>query len=138
MRTLITIISFAAFLLHLTLGCCWHHEHAAVDLIPTAANPVGHHHPHGASHHHHHDEESEVPAEPQPGHDDCHESHCVCQVISPVSLEVDSSSIAWVMPVLLVADSVSHSRAYSFALMNSSRFSTLPVRLHLWQQSFLN
>src|SRR5262245_16709833 len=91
MRSIISLITAFAVLLHLVLGCCGHHAHGQThancphehsDAAPTGSCHAGHCHDH-----------QEAPAQPSepalPPHEDCHESHCTFHIASAMSFVPD-------------------------------------------------
>jgi hypothetical protein len=100
-RVVITIVSLLAVLVHWSVGCCAHHEHAQV-----AANcPHSHDHQEGGSH----DDHDTPPIDPL-SHQDCHETHCDATLASIASAPA-TGGLNWWLPVRLIADELSISLA---------------------------
>ena len=133
MRQLISLITTAAFLLHLGLGCGAHHAHAAgatACALPTL--PADHGHCPG---HDHSVPDSETPEHPG-SHDDCHETHCTFLVAGKTTVVPDTLVTA-LPPVAF--DTVLAQTASSSAnwLRDTGDHLRLPVRLHLFHQVLL-
>src|SRR6187401_1278380 len=96
MRTIVTLFTAAAFMLHFTLGCCAHHAHAAEGAVCPCKIAVHDHdghdhdghdhdgHDHDGHDHDGHDHESSEPCDQSPGDSDspcpghhCNDGHCV-------------------------------------------------------------
>lgn len=138
MRPLVSLISVAAFLLHMSLGCCAHHSHAgeeglcAFRSIPTQT-VADHGHTHG---HDHSTPESEVPQQPKDSHDDCHESHCSFLVSGKMTVDPDTLETA--LPPLALDAVVAQSAAISPGWKrDTGNHLRLSVRLHLFNQVLL-
>ncbi len=100
MRILTTLLAIFAFGLHLLLGCCWHHAHAADELPGHRHAAVGHHihlplccghgHVHDCAHEHgqEHSQSEDVPAPHAP----CSDPQCVYLLTLPVQIDSAQNS----------------------------------------------
>ncbi len=133
MRTVVNLITAAAFLLHFALGCCAHHVHAAeeVNVHDCATHDhSGHHHDQPASDDESTDE-SHCPAE------HCDDGHCVFALCGKTVL-VKAMFIA-VLPAFDAVTGIEpalYSKALTAAI-DSEGLIALPVRTHLLHQVFL-
>ncbi len=147
MRTIITLIAAAAFVLHLTLGCCAHHAHAVEGSVCSEhASTVHHNHGckgHGGNSHSHgsHDHDSQPPAdgpadEECPGHH-CNAGHCAFMAAGKTVIAKDTYLA--VLPLFVAAPltHVSISPRISATISNSGRLIAPPVRTHLFNQVLL-
>ncbi|MEX2176637.1 MAG: hypothetical protein WD872_19885 [Pirellulaceae bacterium] len=144
MRTFITLITAAAFMLHFALGCCAHHAHAAEGSVcsahASAANPehdCHDHHGHGES-----DHDSQQPGEQPAGDSEfpdhpCSDVHCAFMAAGSTVIAKDTYLA--VLP-LFVAEPVSHVSISPpiAATLDSGGQIALPVRTHLFNQVLLN
>ena len=135
MRSLITLVTAVAFLLHFTLGCCAHHAHAAEDAVCAGHGIVADHDHEG------HDHDSEDPCEKSPEHGECpaqhcNDGHCVFMADGK-TVEVQDSFTA-VLP-LFVAEpaSITPISRIAAAAIDSGTLIALPVRTHLFNQILL-
>ena len=135
MRSLITLITAAAFLLHFTLGCCAHHAHAAEGAACSGHGIVADHDHEG------HDHDSQEPCEQSPGDrecpgEHCNDGHCVFMADGK-TVEVQDSFNA-VLP-LFVAEPASNApiSGIAAAAIDSGGLIALPVRTHLLNQILL-
>ena len=145
MRTIVCLTTALAFALHIGLGCCFHHAHAAdgntcqhppeADQDSLELATSGHTHSH-ADHDHQHADES--PASPTPDscpHEECKSGKCVFVSIS----KVDLSQLANIsLPAILVHESL-EVLADGASILNSDFGGPpkLPLRLHLLHQVML-
>lgn len=136
MRSIISLITGAAFWLHVLLGCCAHHAHAADKIVcpnPASAESVGHGHLHV---HDHSTPDSETPDHPGGSHDDCHESHCAFLVTGKTTIVLDTlvATLSAVPFDTVVAQTASPSVNW---VCDTEDHLRLPVRLHLFNQVLL-
>lgn len=105
MRTFTTLLAIVTFVLHLLLGCCWHHAHGADELSGHQHEANGHHvhlpycghsHPHGSQPDHEHSHPEESPVTP---HAPCSDPQCVYLISSPVQVEASPDIV---LPMLLI------------------------------------
>jgi len=136
MRTIVSLITAAAFLLHFTLGCCSHHAHAA------EGSNCRHHEngsDHRCCHHHGHGDQApaeEGPDESQPAKRSCSEGECV--FMTAAKTVVAKTVFQAALPPC--ADEVALRMRLSPAAIDavdSGGPHTLPVRIHLFNQVFL-
>ena len=139
MRATVSVISAAALLMHMWLGCCAHHAHAAGE--SACAQHAGASHVHDAlpcleTQHddHQHATEPGKPQEPAESHDRCDGHACVFLKASQGTLDLDFSP-AWIVEVV-DADSPAKSLAVRY-VDDSGGGRHIPVRLHLWHQVLL-
>lgn len=153
MRTIVSLISAFAFLLHMWLGCCAHHghEHAAFAVAGHASvascSHAGHDHaggsageesshdPHATSQHGptEHDSPGQCPGEHGQG---CQDGECVFLCSGKTTLAKDSPAL--VLPLL-----ASDAAGKPLATLQASAIDTgglppLAVRLHLLHQVYLS
>jgi hypothetical protein len=118
-------------LLHMWLGCCAHHGHAAESVSKPA-----HTHRHAGHTHRHGDAgtDSQAPSEPGTPHDDCHETHCTFLVKGETPTftpDMTWAALCVLGPDFVTARSLAPSvRWYA----DTGDPLTLPVRLHLFHQ----
>ena len=98
MRSVVSLLSAAAILLHLVLGCCAHHAHA------TENGDCANHSlaKQTCSHHHHQDSQPENTDSGKPHnspHNDCHEGGCVFLNTTKGALEQDIQ-VVWLPAVI--------------------------------------
>lgn len=136
MRAIVALISAAAFLLHLGLGCCEHHSHALEgtrgrQLISHVANDHGHLHDPGSL-----PARPETPQHPGDSHDDCHESHSTFVLAGnpPIVKVLSSESTPPVRVDLIAPPGASLSTNW---LVETGDLLPLSVRLHLMNQVML-
>lgn len=115
MRLPIPQITMFVLVLHMGLGCCWHHEHLdGAPCCPVASvgqTPCGHHECEHNGHHHQHaaDDGDTVPTSDQPQRrgDPCPEGRCVFVRLTeswqPV-LDLTDETVAAVSIDVLLAD----------------------------------
>lgn len=103
MRSVVSFITVVALALHLTLGCQWHHAHAAEE---PAAGPIT-----ATCEHAHTGDAADHPEEPvsAPGEtDDCETQDCVYVITGKVSVEASATSLPAALlrcPLLVRSDS---------------------------------
>lgn len=142
MRTITTLIAAAAFVLHLTLGCCAHHAHAVDGPVCSKHVGTAEHH-HGCKGHSHgsHDHESQPPAdgppvdEDCPGHD-CNAGHCAFMAAGKTVIAKDTYLAVLPLFVAMPLTHVSISPRIS-ATIDSGGLIAPPVRTHLLNQVLL-
>ena len=138
MRPLTSLITAAAFLLHLGLGCGAHHEHGATRILCTqSVAPIKAPCHHG---HSHEDErsspDSDAPEHPGESHDDCHETHCTFLVTGKTTVLPDTLVTA--LPSIVLDAAVTRTASSSVNWMrDTGDHLHLPVRLHLFNQVLL-
>ena len=143
MRPVVSAITAVAVLLHVLLGCCLHHGHAADLQNHETASAAKHCEHHGHSHHHTHSHAHSTPAKSssQPcenSHEDCHENHCNF-VLTGKTTFVPDDTVA-MLPWLAIRNEFEDapSTAESAAIPRGTTTSRLPLRLYLCHQAFLN
>jgi hypothetical protein len=145
MRTIVTLLTAAAFALHFTLGCCVHHAHGAEETVCLAHADHGDHH-HGGHDHDHdgHDHDSPSPCDQSPDDSDsgcpgqhCNDGHCVFMATGKTV--VAKSAFIAALP-LLVAEPVSFAvvSPQAVAAIDSGGLFAPPMRTHLFNQVLLN
>lgn len=141
MRSIVSLIAAAAFLLHVWLGCCAHHHHAAAaeawHACHSAEEHARHaHHHHGAAQHEHETPPGhDSPADPDRPHAHCEGDHCAITVAAKTVLAKQTCSA----PLPLAADEqLTGSLASVSAAIDSGGGILPPVRLHLFYQVLLN
>ena len=142
MRTIVTLITAAAFVLHFALGCCAHHAHAAAGAI------CSHHsnivvgdrccHDHGG---HSHDSPESSDQSPAGSDSECPRQHCNdghCVFMAAGKTVVAKATFVAVLP-LCIAEPVSVESISSLAAaaIDSGGLIALPVRTHLFNQVLL-
>jgi hypothetical protein len=140
MRPLVSLISVAAFLLHLGLGCCAHHAHGGGEgpcEFRTSSTESGANHGHSHDHSHDHSApDSNSPEHPGDSHNDCHESHCFFLVSGKTTVHPDTLIAA--LPPLTLDASIKQSVVPSANWRrDTGDHLQLPVRLHLFHQVML-
>lgn len=136
MRSIVSLITAFAFLLHLWLGCCAHHGHA------TEGQTCHLHAAEGASHDHAgHDHGTDSSSEDEPGKspgpaERCEGSPCV--FLKAAQSEVAKRAPTAILPVVASDFAASLSAAPSPSLIDTGGGNELPVRLHLFHQVLLN
>jgi hypothetical protein len=148
MRLLVTLIAVAAFWLHMLLGCCAHHSHAATGKIcalasTSADDAIDHGHTHGHEHEAtgdgasdaHAPQHSDEPCGDHP-HNDCHETHCSFIAAGKTIIALDLLVVD--LPTLASDAAIAQAAAASYRWIgDSGDHSRLPVRLHLFHQVLL-
>ena len=136
MRKLISLITAAAFLLHLGLGCCAHHAHAA-----EGSDCAGHALATADCQHHEHDHDGQpVSANPgdssDPPRDTCDDAQCVFLTAVKTTLAKEVA-VPWMFAV--VSELTGKVIPVSLASLDSLAETPppLPVRLHLFHQQLL-
>lgn len=137
MRSIVTLITAAAFLLHFALGCCAHHAHAAegadcIHQMAGAAKKCQHHHGHS------HDNSSKSDGTSgEPGHTDeeCAGGHCVFMGAGKTS--VAKITLSALLPLFFDTTCLSQPVQLIEAAIDSGGPIALPVRIHLFNQVFL-
>lgn len=139
MRTIVTLITAAAFLLHFALGCCAHHAHAAEGSSCCHHTTVAVHECHGhEGHGHQHDlpPSEESPDDSVPPKHECCESHCVFMAAGKTTI----AKVAFLAhSPLFVAEPTSFVQLspVAVAAIDSGGTTELPVRIHVLNQVFL-
>lgn len=139
MRSLVSLITAAAFLLHFFLGCCAHHAHAAEGTVCNNPAKV-------AAHGHDHDwggHESSGPCNQSSGDSDsdcpgqhCNDGQCVFMTAGKTVVAKDTFTVALTLfvaeaaPLRLISSLVA-------AAIDSGGLLALPVRTHLFNQVLL-
>lgn len=136
MRTLISLITAAAFLLHLSLGCCAHHAHATESNEDTAHSLAAHTCPH---HKHPHDGQS-VPAHSgdnsETPRDTCTDGGCVFLAVVKITLATEVA-VSWTPAFAFEhIGELASASCVSLETLAKTR-PPLPVRLHLFHQQLL-
>ena len=139
MRPLISLITAAAVLLHLGLGCCAHHTHASAGnecVIPAslADAAADHGHTHG---HDHSVPDSNAPECPSDSHDGCHESHCSFLVTGKTTIALDTLVTALTPSTLDTVFPQAGTSSSTDWVSDTGDHLRLPVRLHLLNQVLL-
>lgn len=137
MRSIVSLITASALLLHMWLGCCAHHAHAAEErpcaLHSGSEAAVGHDHCHG---HEHPAPRSDSPHHPGGPSDDCHESHCTFLVAGKTIVVLDS--LISPLPELAIDAHVAQAASSSIhSICETDDHLRPPVRLHLYYQVLL-
>jgi len=142
MRTIVALITAAAFVLHFALGCCAHHAHAA-----EAANcshhsnvVVGHH---GCHDHDGHSHDSPESSDQSPDGSDskcpsqhCNDGHCVFMAAGKTV--VAKAAFTAALPLCIAEPaSVESISSLAAAAIDSGGLIALPVRTHLFNQVLL-
>jgi len=140
MRTIVTLITAAAFMLHFTLGCCAHHAHAAEGTdCPHRAKPAVHdcHDDDG------HDHESPGSGDQSPcdSNPECPGQHCndgQCVFMPAGTTVVAKAAFIAVLPLVLAEpDLFAAHLPHATAAIDSGGLVALPVRTHLFNQVLL-
>jgi hypothetical protein len=137
MRSIVTLITAAAFVLHFLWGCCAHHVHAdggAACLIHVEARIHSHdgggHESHDPSGQSSNDSGSPCPSE--------HSSDCHCVFMAAVKSTVAKTVFtAVVLPSLPEVTLLGSTSSLSGVAIDSGGLFKLPVRIHLYYQIFL-
>jgi hypothetical protein len=132
MRTAITIITAAALVLHFSLGCWAHNEHAAGEVGCAVS--------HSSAVHAHGHEADEQHSEPAPTDDvpggECSKGQCYFTNAAKVAFSV-GVDVSFYMPVVISIDSHG-AEAQTAALLRGSEHLFGPaVRPHLFNQVIL-
>lgn len=132
MRTAITIITAAALVLHFSLGCWAHNEHAADEVgCAVSHSHAGHAHGHGADEQH----SEPAPTDDVPG-GDCSKGQCYFTTAGKVAFAA-GVDVSFYMPLVLSNDSKG-TEARIAALQDGSQQLFGPaVRPHLLNQVIL-
>lgn len=145
MRSLVTLITAAAFMLHFTLGCCAHHAHAAEGtLCPGHATTSAHEHDcHG---HENHDQDGHDQEPPESGDQstndsecpegDCHDGECAFMAAAKTVIAKDTFVSALPLFFAEPARHVSISPLVAAVISSDGLFAP-PVRTHLFNQVLL-
>jgi hypothetical protein len=142
MQLFATLLTAAAFLLHMGLGCCAHHVHAAEGSahVRDAGAKVHGHLCHG---HHGHDHQSPAPGDQSPDHSDsglpdsdC--NHCHCVFLAAGKTVVAKAVFLSAMPLCIAEPASRESVPALVAALDSGGLIPLPVRPHLLNQVQLN
>jgi hypothetical protein len=147
MRTIVSLITAAAFALHFTLGCCAHHAHAAEGTVCSGhANLADHHHDshdHDGRDHDGRDHESPGPCDQSPADSDsecpsqhCNDGHCVFMAAGKTVVAKDTFTAALPLCIAEPASVESISPLAAAAIDFGGRIA-LPVRTHLFNQVLL-
>lgn len=139
MRPFVSLITAAAILLHLGLGCCSHHTHASggnecVILTSLADTAADHGHSHG---HDHPVPDSNAPECPGDSHNDCHESHCTFLVTGKTTIVLATLVVALTPSALDDVIAQAGSSSSTDWIRDTGDHLRLPVRLHLLLQVLL-
>ena len=142
MRTIVTLITAAAFMLHFTLGCCAHHALAAEGTVCSDHAQVAVH-DHDCHGHDGHDHESPGSGDQSPcdSKSECPGQHCndgQCVFMAAGKTVVAKAAFITVLP-LCVAEPTSFESISSVATaaIDSGGLIALPVRTHLFNQVLL-
>jgi len=140
MRTIVTLITAAAFVLHFTLGCCAHHAHAAGSTV-CPAHGIVENHEHSGHDHDGHSHDSQQPREQLPSDSECpaqhcHDTHCVFMAAGKTVVAKDTFST--VLPLFVAeATSLALNSPLAVAAIDTGGLIALPVRTHLFNQVLL-
>jgi hypothetical protein len=134
MRTLVSLLTSVAFLLHMWLGCCVHHAHAVAESACTA-----HGEPAADSHRDHDpgvgtsgDESSEDSSCPQ---ERCHDGHCV--VLSTGKAEIAKDTLVVFLPPPVCGATCGFYGTFSANAIDWAGGKALTTRPHLLFQVLL-
>lgn len=132
MRSVVSVLTTIAFLLHFGLGCCTHHSHAA-----EGGQCAGHVQAATCSHHGHDYDGQPVSSSSSDDSDGpketCNEGSCAFVVAAKVSF-VKAATLVWLLPDVL---DIAKSLAPSTRMRVDDSPPLLAVRLHLFHQLFL-
>jgi hypothetical protein len=139
MRNLISVVTAAAFLFHLGVGCCVHHAHAAGTEQTECAQAVSSCFPLGHNKDAH-QTDADPPVRPcehsDPDGDTCHAGHCVFLTAVKITLS-KLSATTWMAAVVPVNASKVIPLPFLSLDSVSQASPPLPVRLHLLHQQLL-
>jgi hypothetical protein len=140
MRTILTLITAAAFMLHFTLGCCAHHAHAAGGVVCSDSSQAeAHDHEcHGHDGHESHGSGDQSPGDsgPECPGQQCDDGQCVFMATGKTV--VAKASLVTVLPLVLVEPGLfAADLPHATAAIDSGDLIALPVRTHLFNQVLL-
>ena len=137
MRTVVTLVAAAAFLLHFALGCCAHHAHAAEGVKVQTDDCCCHHgcNHSGSSDRSHEQEPQDSDDSDCPGHR-CTDSQCVFMATGKTVVAKDAFVTALPDCVAVPVALSSNVRPVDSAIDLWSLIA-LPVRIHLFNQVLL-
>jgi hypothetical protein len=135
MRSLITLITAAAFLLHFALGCCAHHAHAAEGAVCPGHSLAANHDHDGHNHDSQEPREKSLSDSECPSQN-CDDGHCVFMADGK-TIEVNDV-FAVVAPLFAAAlPSLGQISLLATVAIDSGGLIALPVRTHLFNQVLL-
>ena len=139
MRSVVSLITAGAFLLHLWLGCCGHHAHATEAVAPSTGAKC-HHHCHDKGHASHEDDDTKS-SDSDPGDHgcpgkQCDGPQCAFATNAKVSLSKAWFSCATVLAMLAPMPAV-EPQLLSRAKLSGNLDFPEPIRPHLLHQVFL-
>lgn len=133
MKPAITLTTAAAFLLHMLLGCCLHHAHAAQETVCEHANEAGHSHAG-------HDHALETPSDQSHAEAPDSEGHCTgthCVFLSGGKAPLTKLTTLALLPAFTSEAVATLCAVTSIKFIDTGGLFEPPVRLHLFNQVLL-